>query len=96
MKFVNFITYIDDADKVQAVRPLHREYAHALRQEGKIVIAGPFNDGTGALIVYEADTKEQAETLAANDPYARSGIWMKYEIHPWQILGVNHALLPPS
>jgi uncharacterized protein YciI len=94
VKFANIITYVDDAERVQSVRPRHREYASQLRQNGKIVIAGPFEDGAGALIVYEAESMQDAESLAGNDPYAKEGIWAKYEIHPWHILGVNHSLLP--
>ncbi len=94
MKFANFITYIPDPEKVQSVRPLHRDYAQGLVGQGKIVIAGPFSDGAGAIIVYEAESLEQAEALAANDPYAKGGVWTKYEIHPWDIIGVNHVLLP--
>lgn len=96
MKFVNFITYVPDAAKVESVRPAHREYAHKLRADGKIVIAGPFEDGAGALIVHEAEDRNAAEALAANDPYAKGGVWIKYEIHPWTILGENRALLPPQ
>src|SRR5229473_5151703 len=94
MKFANFITYIPDPLKVQSVRPLHRDYAQGLAGQGKIVIAGLFSDGAGAIIVYEAESLEQAEALAANDPYAKGGVWTKYEIHPWDIIGVNHVLLP--
>jgi uncharacterized protein len=94
MKFVNFISYVADEAKVQSVRPLHREYASGLRSAGKIVIAGPFEDGAGALIVYEAENREEAEALAANDPYMKAGVWTKYEIHPWLILGANISLLP--
>src|SRR6266478_1525870 len=87
MKFANFITYIPDPQKVQSIRPLHRDYAQGLAGQGKIVIAGPFSDGAGAIIVYEAESLEQAKALAANDPYARGGVWTKYEIHPWEIIG---------
>jgi uncharacterized protein YciI len=87
MKFANFITYIPDPQKVQSVRPLHRQYAQGLAGQGKIVIVGPFSDGAGAIIVYEAESLEQAAALAANDPYAKSGVWTKYEIHPWEIIG---------
>src|SRR5229473_2568432 len=73
MKFANFITYIPDPEKVQSVRPLHRDYAQGLVGQGKIVIAGPFSDGAGAIIVYEAESLEQAEALAANDAYAKGG-----------------------
>ncbi|CAN5450319.1 hypothetical protein BH10PSE11_BH10PSE11_17700 [soil metagenome] len=96
MKFVNYITYVPDAEKVESVRPAHRDYAHQLRTDGKIVIAGPFADGAGALIVYEAEDRTAAEALAANDPYAKGGVWIKYEIHPWTILGGSFAFLPPQ
>ena len=93
MKFANIISYVADDKKIQEVRPLHRDYAQKLRNEGKIVVAGPFRDGTGALIVYEADSLQDAEALAANDPFFKEGVWTRYEIHPWEILGVNHELL---
>ena len=94
MKFVNFISYVPNNAKIEAVRPLHRAYAEGLRNQGKIVMAGPFRDGAGALIVYEAETQQEAEALAANDPFCMEGVWTRHEIHPWDILGVNHALLP--
>jgi uncharacterized protein YciI len=94
MKFVNVISYVSDKAKIEAVRPLHRAYAEGLRNQGKIVVAGPFQDGAGALIVYEAETQEDAEALATNDPFFTGGVWTRYEIHPWEVLGVNHALLP--
>jgi uncharacterized protein len=94
VKFVNFISYVSDAEKIEAVRPLHRAYAKELSDQGKIVMAGPFRDGAGALMVYEADTLRDAEALATNDPFFKEGVWSRYEIHPWEILGVNRALLP--
>ena len=93
MKFVNLITYVADEKKIQDVRPLHRDYAQKLKAEGKIVIAGPFRDGAGALIVYEASSKHEAELLATNDPFFKGGVWASHTIHPWEILGVNHELL---
>jgi uncharacterized protein YciI len=96
MKFANLITYVADEKKIQDVRPLHREYAQKLRAEGKIVIAGPFRDGAGALIIYEANSQDEAESLAINDPFFKCGAWASHEIHPWEIIGVNHELLRES
>jgi uncharacterized protein len=93
MKFVNLITYVADESRIEDVRPLHRAYAQKLKAEGKIVIAGPFRDGAGALIVYEAKSQDEAEALASNDPFFTRGVWATHEIHPWEILGVNHELL---
>jgi hypothetical protein len=37
MKFANFITYVPDQQKVQSVRPLHRDYAQGLGADRKVV-----------------------------------------------------------
>jgi uncharacterized protein YciI len=93
MKFANIIAYVADEKKIQEIRPLHRDYAQKLRNEGKLVVAGPFRDGTGALMVYEAGSLQEALTLAADDPFCKEGVWTSYEIHPWEIVGVNQELL---
>jgi hypothetical protein len=36
MKFVNFSTYIPDPQKVQSVRPLHRDVREDLRARAKL------------------------------------------------------------
>jgi uncharacterized protein len=36
MKFVNFITYVPDQQKVETVRPLHRDYAQGLAGQAKL------------------------------------------------------------
>ena len=43
-----------DPDLRARVRPRHLDYVGALHDRGQVVSAGPFEDGSGALIVYEA------------------------------------------
>jgi len=93
MKFVNYVKYIGDQDKVAAFRSAHREYARRLINEGKLVLAGPLADGIGALFIYEAETRQEAEALLANDPFAKGGVLESYELSTWQLLGVDHDLL---
>ena len=83
MKYAAIIEYLHDADKVQSVRPAHREYLGALREQGKLVASGPFADGSGALIVYEAESQEAAEELLQNDPFNRAGVFVAWVIRPW-------------
>ena len=45
MKFAAIIEYVPDAEKVQSVRPAHRQYLAGLRDRGKLVACGPFTDG---------------------------------------------------
>src|SRR5262249_22457924 len=63
MKFAAVIEYTPDKQTIAAARPTHRQYLTGLLQTGRLVAAGPFADDSGALIVYEADSAEEAEKL---------------------------------
>ncbi len=69
-------------------RDSHRERLTALEKDGKLVLAGPFSDGTGSLIVIKAESLAEAEAFAQEDPYVTHGIFSKIEIHPF------HQVLP--
>jgi uncharacterized protein len=67
----------------------HKAYLSTLEQDGKLLAAGPLlgegarYDGNG-LIVFRADTHEEARDLAENDPFHARGL-RRYEILPWQV-----------
>ncbi len=94
MKFAAIIEYVQDKEKVQAVRPVHRQYLAGLRQKGQLVAAGPFTDDSGALIIYEAASRDEAEKIIQGDPFAQNGIFQKYQLRPWNAVMANHDLLP--
>jgi uncharacterized protein YciI len=94
MRFAAVIEYITDAEKVQSVRPKHREYLSALLADGKLAACGPFTDGWGALIVYEADTAEQAEALLKGDPFHAAGVFVRWTLRPWNVVMANKGLFP--
>ncbi len=67
----------------------HLAYLKALGDRMKL--AGPFmnEDGSeprGSLVVVEAETLEEAQAIADNDPYARAGVFANVEIRPWKWL----------
>lgn len=84
MKYAAVINYIPDQEKVQAVRPAHREYLSQLKSRGKLWASGPFTDGSGALIIYEAESEEEARRLLEGDPFHENGVFASWELHPWQ------------
>ena len=94
MKFAAIIEYLQDADKVQAIRPTHRQYLTTLKERGQLAIAGPFTDGSGALIVYEAASAEEAEKLLKGDPFHQNGIFLKWALRPWNTVFASPNLLP--
>ena len=80
----------DKAGELQVrldTRPEHLAYLNALNADGKLAFAGPFlgDDGkpTGSLVVVKAETIEDARTIAANDPYAKAGLFAEVEVKAW-------------
>ncbi len=95
MKYAAIVAYTPDASTIAKARPAHREYLTGLQQQGKLVISGPFSDDRGGLLVYEAETPAQVEKLIGEDPFARQGVFVSWEIRPWNVVFVNRDLLCP-
>ncbi|MCL7462054.1 YciI family protein [Pseudomonas sp. NW5] len=77
-----------------AARPAHLERLHALRDAGRLVLAGPHpaidspDPGpagfSGSLIVAEFDSLAEAEAWAAADPYKAAGVYARVEVKPFR------------
>jgi uncharacterized protein YciI len=96
MKFAAIIEYTQDKAKIQAIRPVHRQYLTSLRERGQLAVAGPFTDDSGSLIVYEAASREEAEKILQGDPFHTNGIFVKYQLRPWNPVMANRDLFPAS
>jgi uncharacterized protein YciI len=94
MKFAAIIEYIPDKEKVQSLRPLHRQYLTGLKERGQLAACGPFLDDSGALIVYEAASREEAEKLIQADPFSQNGVFVRYQLRPWNAVMANRDLFP--
>ena len=67
-------------------RPAHVDY---LKSFGDLLqAAGPTLDGAdnmnGSLVILELENITKAEEFAANDPYAKAGLFDKVSIQPWK------------
>lgn len=66
-------------------RAAHVEH---LKTSGVVEMAGPFlnpeGQMTGSLVVLEVETLAQAEDWAANDPYAKAGLFESVTISEWK------------
>jgi uncharacterized protein YciI len=94
MKYAAIIEYLQDKEKVEAIRPVHRQYLTTLKANGQLAVAGPFTDGSGALIVYEAASAEEAESLLRGDPFHANGIFLRWQLRPWNTVFANRELFP--
>ncbi len=77
-----------------AARPAHLERLHALRDAGRLVLAGPHpaidsNDPgsagfSGSLIVAEFDSLDAARAWADADPYRAAGVYADVLVKPFR------------
>ncbi|MEU8253728.1 YciI family protein [Micromonospora inaquosa] len=69
--FILELSFGDEPDRL-AARPAHRERLQALHREGKVVMAGPFPDDSGALLIFDVADAEAFATIVDEDPYYRT------------------------
>ena len=74
-------------------RPAHVERLQFLKQQGRLIIAGPHpaidntDPGpagfTGSLVVAEFDNLETAQVWADDDPYVHAGVYQSIIVKPF-------------
>jgi uncharacterized protein YciI len=52
-------------------RPAHREKLARLHEQGIVVMSGPWEDDSGALLIFDTD-EAGIERIMADDPYFRA------------------------
>ncbi|MFZ5861585.1 MAG: YciI family protein [Nitrospirota bacterium] len=76
-----------DGPRGQALRPslrqAHLDRIDALARDGRLVLAGPFSDGSGSLVVIEAPSLEEARAFAEGDPYVTGGVFQSIDVRPF-------------
>ncbi len=83
----------DSLEKRRTARPDHLARLTALRDEGRLLIAGPHpavdspDPGpagfTGSLVVAEFDSLEDARAWADSDPYVEAGVYERVSVKPY-------------
>ena len=80
--------------KRKQARSQHLARLHALKDQGRLILAGPHpaidseNPGesgfTGSLVVAEFSSLEQAKAWADDDPYIHAGVYTKVSVKPFK------------
>ena len=81
-------------DKRLAARPDHLARLEALRDAGRLILAGPHpavdNDNpgeagfSGSLVVAEFNSLEEAQRWADTDPYLTAGVYARVTVKPFK------------
>ncbi|HHJ12219.1 MAG TPA: YciI family protein [Chromatiales bacterium] len=77
-----------------AARPAHLARLEQLRDEGRLILAGPHpaidaedpgpNGFTGSLVVAEFPSLEEATAWAEADPYREAGVYTRVTVKPFR------------
>lgn len=78
----------------QQARPAHLQRLEKLKQEGRLLLAGPHPaidsenpEGagfTGSLVVAQFDSLEDAKCWADDDPYVQAGVYASVTVKPFK------------
>ena len=81
-------------EKRASARPAHLDRLHHLRDDGRLLIAGPHpaidseDPGSagfsGSLVVAEFDSLESAKSWASEDPYMAAGVYSNVTVKPFK------------
>jgi uncharacterized protein len=84
----------DSLEKRLATRPEHLKRLNVLKDQGKLLVAGPnpaidsIDPGpagfTGSLIIAEFDSLEDAKLWADDDPYLKAGVYKEVVVKPFK------------
>ena len=73
----------DAKEKRPQHRPAHLAHLEPLAQCGQVILAGPFTDGSGSLIVVDAASRDAVWEVVARDPYVTNGVFNHVEVKPF-------------
>lgn len=89
MNYYAALLHMINPEKNKATLPRHIDYLDRLDARGKIFARGPFSDGTGGLVVYIADSYEEALEMAEGDPHVIENV-RRLELKEWKPI-ISHT-----
>ena len=89
--FALFYDTVDDfVSRRTPFREEHLRLANEALARGELLLAGALADSPGgALIIFQCDGPEAAESFAYNDPYVKNGLVTRWKVRPWTVVVVN-------
>src|ERR1051325_2022065 len=76
----------EETGATKKIQEGHPANINTLAEAGKLVLAGPFEDGweRRGIFIFKGDSLEEAQALTGTDPAVMAGR-LKIELHPWSV-----------
>lgn len=75
----------DKPVREQAYWDDHARFMDSLFESGKVILGGPFADGTGSMVIYAAESVEAARKIFLGDPWTEKDVLVAAEFKEWTI-----------
>ena len=63
----------------------HARFMDSLFEAGKVILAGPFADRSGSMVIVAAESVEVARTMFLEDPWQQQDVLVTGEVKEWTI-----------
>ena len=70
----------------------HVEHLRTLDLEGRLVLCGPFADYPGGMVIFRADSEDEALIIAESDPFIASG-FKTFELRTLEVANADNNYL---
>lgn len=84
MKYYAAMLMMKDVEKNTTFRPQHIDFLTEQEKKGTVFARGRFTGGEGGLVIYVAESKEEAMKLAQSDPYVTCGA-RTLQLYEWDM-----------
>ncbi len=82
--FIDLRTSLGSPEARQALHDAHTRWLQPLVDQGKVIMGGRLEDGTGAVIIYSTATLQEAVALNQKDPLVANGL-TRPNIKEWTV-----------
>lgn len=75
----------DKPVREQAYWDEHARFMDSLFDGGRVILGGPFADGSGSMVILAAESVEVAQAIFADDPWTQQDVLVAGEVKEWTI-----------
>lgn len=86
------LNQIDGRSTTPDIIARHIAHLRELDDAGTLVLAGPFEDYPGGMVIIRADSLDAAKQIAASDPFVSEGV-RTFEVRTWLLATKENGYL---
>jgi uncharacterized protein YciI len=76
----------DFIEKRTPFREAHLTLARDTHARGELLLGGAISDPVGALLIFQADSRDAVDRFVRADPYVAQGLVKGWKIRPWAVV----------